>query len=49
MNVGVLTMAQARSLGIDGALLREFGLAGLMHDIGKIRTPPGDPRPSPTS
>jgi putative nucleotidyltransferase with HDIG domain len=32
-------MAQARSLGIDGALLRQFGLAGLMHDIGKIRTP----------
>ena len=39
VNVGVLTMAQARCLGIDGALLRQFGLAGLMHDIGKIRTP----------
>jgi len=39
VNVSVLTMAQARSLGIDGALLRQFGLAGLMHDIGKIRTP----------
>ncbi|MCK7471881.1 MAG: hypothetical protein MZU95_14680 [Desulfomicrobium escambiense] len=35
VNVSVLTMAQARSLGIDGALLRQFGLAGLMHDIGK--------------
>jgi putative nucleotidyltransferase with HDIG domain len=40
VNVSVLTMAQARSLGIDGALLRQFGLAGLMHDFGKIRTPP---------
>jgi len=40
VNVSVLTMAQARSLGIDGAVLRQFGLAGLMHDIGKIRTPP---------
>ncbi|MCX6539070.1 MAG: HD domain-containing protein [Acidobacteria bacterium] len=39
VNVSVLTMAQAKSLGIDGTLLRQFGLAGLMHDIGKIRTP----------
>jgi putative nucleotidyltransferase with HDIG domain len=39
VNVSTLTMAQARSLGIDGTLLRQFGLAGLMHDIGKIRTP----------
>jgi putative nucleotidyltransferase with HDIG domain len=39
VNVSILTMAQARALGIDGGLLREFGLAGLMHDIGKVRTP----------
>jgi putative nucleotidyltransferase with HDIG domain len=39
VNVSILTMAQARALGIDGVLLREFGLAGLMHDIGKVRTP----------
>ena len=26
-------------MAIDGALLREFGLAALMHDIGKVRTP----------
>ncbi len=39
VNVCILTMSQARSLGIDGALLRQFGLAGLMHDIGKIRVP----------
>jgi putative nucleotidyltransferase with HDIG domain len=39
VNVSILTMAQARALGIDGSLLREFGLAGLMHDIGKVRTP----------
>ncbi len=39
INVSILTMAQARGLGIDGALLREFGVAGLMHDIGKVRTP----------
>ncbi len=39
VNVSVLTMTQARTLGIDGPLLREFGLAGLMHDIGKVRVP----------
>jgi len=39
VNVSLLTMGQARALGIDGALLREFGLAALMHDIGKVRTP----------
>jgi putative nucleotidyltransferase with HDIG domain len=39
VNVSILTMAQARSLGIDGTLLRAFGLAALMHDIGKVRTP----------
>jgi putative nucleotidyltransferase with HDIG domain len=39
VNVSILTMGQARGLGIEGALLREFGLAALMHDIGKVRTP----------
>ena len=39
VNVSILTMGQARGLGIDGPLLREFGLAGLMHDIGKVRIP----------
>ena len=39
VNVSILTMGQARALGIDGRLLREFGLSALMHDIGKVRTP----------
>jgi len=39
VNVSILTMGQARALAIDGPLLREFGLAALMHDIGKVRTP----------
>ena len=39
VNVAVLTMGQARALGVDGKLLREFGLSALMHDIGKVRTP----------
>jgi putative nucleotidyltransferase with HDIG domain len=39
VNVAILTLGQARALGIDGPLLREFGVAALMHDIGKVRTP----------
>ena len=39
VNVSILTMGQARALGIDGRLLREFGVSALMHDIGKVRTP----------
>jgi len=39
VNVSILTMAQARALGVEGKLLREFGMSALMHDIGKVRTP----------
>ena len=39
VNVSVLAMAQARSLNLGGPLLREFGFAALMHDIGKVNTP----------
>jgi len=39
VNVSILTMGQAKALGIEGRLLREFGLSALMHDIGKVRTP----------
>jgi putative nucleotidyltransferase with HDIG domain len=39
VNVAALSMAMARSLDLDGPLLREFGFAALMHDIGKVNTP----------
>jgi putative nucleotidyltransferase with HDIG domain len=39
VNVSVLSMAQARSLNLEGPMLREFGFAALMHDIGKVHTP----------
>lgn len=39
VNVSILTMGQARGLGIDGSMLREIGLSALMHDIGKVKTP----------
>jgi putative nucleotidyltransferase with HDIG domain len=48
VNVAILTMAQARTLGIEGQPLRVLGLSALLHDIGKVRTPleilnkPGD-------
>jgi len=39
VNVSVIAMAQARSLNLEGPLLREFGFAALMHDISKVNTP----------
>ena len=39
VNVSALAMAQVKALNIDGTLLREFGFAALMHDIGKVNTP----------
>jgi len=39
VNVAALAMAQARALNLEGPLLREFGFAALMHDIGKVNTP----------
>lgn len=35
-NVAVLTLFQAESLGLTGEGLREAGLAGLLHDVGKL-------------
>jgi putative nucleotidyltransferase with HDIG domain len=39
VNVSILTMAQARTLGIEGVALRALGLSAMLHDIGKVRTP----------
>jgi putative nucleotidyltransferase with HDIG domain len=39
VNVSALAMALARTLDLNGTLLREFGMAALMHDIGKVHTP----------
>jgi len=38
-NVSVLTLAQAIALGIEGQLLKEIGLAAMLHDIGKLFIP----------
>ncbi|HEY7766735.1 HD-GYP domain-containing protein [Longimicrobium sp.] len=39
MNVAVLTMAMAEFLGYPQSDIRAFGVAGLLHDIGKVRIP----------
>jgi hypothetical protein len=44
MNVALLTMAQGRALGIEGAVLHDLGIAGLLHDIGRTRIPAGGSR-----
>jgi len=36
VDVGILNIAQAMALGIDGPLLHDIGLAGMLHDVGKI-------------
>jgi putative nucleotidyltransferase with HDIG domain len=39
INVAVLTMGLAEHLGMATGTVRSFGLAGLLHDLGKIRIP----------
>ena len=39
LNVAVLAMGLAESLGCTKNEVRSFGVAGLLHDIGKIRIP----------
>jgi hypothetical protein len=36
INVGILNIAQGMSLGISGELLHDLGVAGMLHDAGKI-------------
>lgn len=39
INVSVLTMALGEFLGMAPTAVRAFGLAGLLHDLGKVRIP----------
>lgn len=39
MNVSVLTMALAEFIGLTPSAVRAFGMAGLLHDLGKVRIP----------
>jgi putative nucleotidyltransferase with HDIG domain len=39
LNVSVLAMALAEAVGMRAAQVRAIGVAGLLHDIGKIRIP----------
>jgi len=40
LNVSVLTMALAESIGLSSDDVRTFGIAGLLHDLGKVNIPP---------
>jgi putative nucleotidyltransferase with HDIG domain len=39
LNVSVLTMALSESLGLAQQDVRTFGIAGLLHDLGKVNVP----------
>jgi putative nucleotidyltransferase with HDIG domain len=39
INVAMLTMALAEFVGVGAGMVRAFGLAGLLHDLGKIKIP----------
>lgn len=39
LNVCLLNLAQATSLGISGPLLHDIGLSAMLHDIGKLFVP----------
>jgi len=39
LNVSVLTMALAEHMGMSARDVRTFGVAGLLHDLGKVRIP----------
>jgi putative nucleotidyltransferase with HDIG domain len=39
LNVSVLTMALAEHLGLNPRDVRTFGVAGLLHDLGKVKIP----------
>ena len=38
-NVSILAIAQAEALGIEGDVLHDVGLAGILHDVGKMFVP----------
>src|SRR5690349_8797881 len=39
LNVSVLTMALTEAMGLGAKDVRTFGVAGLLHDLGKVRVP----------
>lgn len=40
LNVSVLAMALAERLGLSAREVRSYGVAGLLHDLGKVKIPP---------
>ena len=40
VNVGILTIAQAQAITHNTEVIREYGVAALLHDMGKVKIPP---------
>jgi len=40
VNVALLVLTHAKALGFRGELLKELGMAALLHDVGKLSLPP---------
>ncbi len=40
INVGILSMFLAKKMGYSGQIVKEVGLGGFLHDLGKVRVPP---------
>lgn len=38
-NVSIISMFQAESIGLDGPILHQIGIAALLHDVGKMYVP----------
>ena len=36
IDVGILNIAQGMALGIEGQMLHDIGISGMLHDVGKI-------------
>ena len=39
LDVSILNLAQGMSLGFEGQLLHDIGIAGMLHDVGKLMVP----------
>jgi HD-GYP domain-containing protein (c-di-GMP phosphodiesterase class II) len=40
VSVGVLMISFGKFIGLDLALIKELGVGGLLHDVGKVKVPP---------
>ena len=46
LDVSILNLAQGMSLGFKGQLLHDIGIAGMLHDVGKLLAPKDNLKPA---